>query len=135
MSWWSRFLTWLGISEPGRRKEQVEDWIEANAVLIQSIHDEQETTKDSRGGYRQLRRQDRAVASLPSFAEMRVDVYESPVPSERANKTTTFGYTTTFDVTEADGSLWSLTLVPGSDVAPEWEEMQTEAIDVRNPVR
>jgi hypothetical protein len=120
-NWWARFKAWLGFSEPMLRKEELEDWIEANPATFATLHAEQAATRNGRGDYRQIRRQDRHLASMPPWAEFRVDVYEAPV--DHKTKTTRFGYTLSYDVTELDGVEWLLFVDPEVETPPEWKEI------------
>jgi hypothetical protein len=120
-NWWHRFLVWLGISEPGLRREELEDWIEANPSTFGQIRADQATTRSPRGDHRQIRRQDRHLPAMPVWSEFWIDVYEAPV--DHATKTTRFGYTFGYTVTELDGSVWTLTDDPEDELDPVWKEI------------
>lgn len=126
MSWQQRFNTWLGLSEPGGRRAQLEDWIVARASTFSRIYSEQASQRDARGGFRQIRSQDRHLAALPVWAEFSVDVYEAPV--SREPRTTRFGYTLSYRVTEADGSKWNLVVDPEAEADPAWREVRNESV-------
>jgi hypothetical protein len=57
---------------------------------------------------------------MPPWSEFRVDVYEAPV--DHKTKTTRFGYTLSYDVTELDGTEWALFVDPEVIGDPEWKE-------------
>ena len=117
MNWWQRLLAWLGISEPGNRKEQVEDWIEAHAAEIADFAQRQNVRFGRRNHYFQRRKgwlkptddvEDQVnsfAGRLPVWADISVDVWEAPsVP----RGTSTKGYALNIHVTEADASRWIL---------------------------
>lgn len=119
MSWWQRFQTWLGFSEPAGVREQVEDWIEAHPGDMNQLH----AQRDARGGYTQRRRQDKFFDDLPVGADFALDVFEAPVSREPL--TTRFGYTLSFFATEADNKKWTLTIDPEIVADPVWVEVKS----------
>jgi hypothetical protein len=125
-NWWQRFLVWLGFSEPGLRREELEDWIDANAAIFAQIHADQATTRSPRGDHRQIRKQDRFLSSMPAWAEFQIDVYEAPL--NHHNKTTYFGYTFGCSVTELDGTKWILRIDPEVIEDPVWVEVSRVSI-------
>ena len=134
MNWWNRLLTWLGISEPQGRKEQVEDWIvahEADIVILRNWVANHRGALSGLAGEQWYPRIDRLEkffgANIPTWAGVEVNVYEAP--TQHSPKHTRMGYSLTFYVTEADGSVWTLTLEPGADKTPEWVEVTR--VDIR----
>jgi hypothetical protein len=116
MTWWQRLLAWLGISEPGTRKEQVEDWIETHGPTLDAFRDRQVVRRAIRGNYFQrlrgwLKPTDDTdpdevndfAGILPVWADVSIDVWEAP-PRGSNNR----GYTLNIWVTEADLTLWVL---------------------------
>jgi hypothetical protein len=117
MSWWQRLLVWLGISEPQGRKEQVEDWIEANGPKLDALRDRQEARRALRNHYFQrlrgwLRPTDdnedpsNDLDTLPVWVELSIDVWEAPITRSTSEK----GYTLNIWVTETDTTLWVLSI-------------------------
>jgi len=116
-TWWQRLLAWLGISEPGNRKEQVEDWIEAHATQIADFGQRQNVRFALRNHYFQRRKgwlkptddgEDQVnsfAGLLPVWADLSVDVWEAP---STPRGTTKKGYALNIHVTEADASQWIL---------------------------
>ena len=131
MSWWSRFLTWLGISNPAKvvgapgsksERQKLEDWLEAHDQQINTIHDDQ-AKRGPRETYRQIRKQDKFLNSLPASADFHIDVYEAPAPTEQEPRGTNFGYTVTFTVTEPNAKVYTLTIEPNVFADPVWVEV------------
>ena len=132
LSWWQRLLVWLGISEPGTRKEQVEDWIEAHGAELDLFRDRQAVRKMLRNNYFQRLKgwlrptDDQALPDetndfagiLPVWADVSVDVWEAPVGRETTEK----GYALTVYVTEQDATAWCLRL-DSKDGALGWKQM------------
>jgi hypothetical protein len=120
LSWWQRLLVWLGISEPGTRKEQAEDWIETHGPQLDAFRDRQIARFGRKNAFFQrlrgwLRPTDDQtdpdetndfLSFLPVWAEVGVDVYEAPV----ARETTRKGYILNVYVTELDATVWVLRL-------------------------
>ena len=133
MSWWQRFTAWLGISNPAKapgapgsksERQKLEDWLEAHDKVINDLHDGQTSTfQKAERGYRQLRKQDKFLNSLPANADMQIDVYEAPGTPE-----TKFGYTVTFTVTEPDAKVYTLTVEPNVFADPVWVEVKSVAV-------
>ena len=117
MTWWQRLLVWLGISEPGTRKEQVEDWIAAHGPEIADLAARQTARLAARRHYFQRLRgwlkptddnedQTNPLAGLlPAWADLSIDVWEAPIEPRGARAK---GYALNIYVTEADASEWVL---------------------------
>lgn len=117
MTWWQRLLAWLSLSEPGARKEQVEDWIAAHGSEIADLANRQAVRFALRRHYFQRRRgwlkptddnedQTNPLAGLlPVWADLSIDVWEAPA---EPRGTSTKGYALNIYVTEADASEWVL---------------------------
>lgn len=117
MTWWQRLLAWLGVSEPGTRKEQVEDWIEAHATEIANFAQRQQTRYALRNHFFQrlkgwLKPTDDGEDQvndfsglLPVWADLSVDVWEAPIEPRGSSEK---GYTLNIHVTEADTTAWVL---------------------------
>lgn len=117
MSWWQRLLIWLGTSEPGGRKEQVEDWIEAHQAEIVDFAQRQDGRFSLRNHYFQRLKgwlkptddnEDQVnsfAGLLPVWADVGVDVYEEPIEPRGTSRK---GYVLNIYVTEIDASKWVL---------------------------
>ena len=127
MNWWNRFLIWLGISEPGTRKEQVEDWIEAHEADITGLRTRlanQRGSFSSLAGdlwYTHIGSAERVFGTnIPIWVDVEVNVYEAPVTHRP--KSTRMGYSIAFLVTELDNSRWRLEVEPGVDTF-SWQDV------------
>lgn len=118
MTYWQRLLAWLGLSEPGARKEQVEDWIAANGPKIAALTSRQNTRLAARRHFFQRLRgwakpsddsedQPKDLNSLPSWCDLSIDVYEAPAGARPNSKK---GWRLNIHVTELDSSEWTLTI-------------------------
>lgn len=115
MTYWQRLLAWLGISEPGTRKEQVEDWLAANGPKLQNFRDRQDSRRAARKHFFQRLRgwlrpndaDDDPVNDfdLPVWCDLSVDVWEAP-DGQRPNSKK--GWVLNIHVTELDASEWTL---------------------------
>ena len=126
-SWWQRFLVWLGISEPGIRKEQVEDWIvahEANIVALRNRLATQRGAFSTLAGepwYTHISKVERVFGTnIPTWAGVEVNVYEAP--TQHSPKATRMAYVVSFYVTELDATQWRLEVEPSVDTFA-WQDV------------
>lgn len=115
MTWWQRLLNWLASSQPGGRREQVEDWLANNQTRIQNFLDRQNARKIAKGHYFQRLKgwarphdndddpENDFAGQLPVWADVSVDVWEAPVPGGSEK-----GWRLYLWVTEANNTVWTL---------------------------
>lgn len=124
MTYWQRLLAWLGISKPGTRKEQVEDWLAANGPKLQNFRDRQTSRLAARRHFFQRLRawakpgddsedQPNDFDGLPAWVSLSCDVWEAPDGARPASKK---GWTLNIHVTETDATEWTLRI--DSDSGP-----------------
>jgi hypothetical protein len=128
-AWYQAAVNWLGVSEPGGRKEQVEDAL-TEGRLRDIIERQIEHRKAGRGRFAQILRgggkpMDRVRGfalgfSVPVWADFSMDEWVGP-----AGK----GFVLNLWVTETDNTEWVMRLRwndgQGSDFAVEpWEQIQ-----------
>lgn len=113
MTWWQRFLNWLGVSQPGGRREQVENWLASNQTRLQNFFAKQNDRKLAKGHFFQRLKgwarptdndddpENDFAGQLPAWSDVSVDVWEAPVPGGSQK-----GWTLRIFVTEADGKTW-----------------------------
>ena len=137
-TWWQRFLVWLGISEPGTRKEQVEDWItahESDIVALRNRLASQRGTFSKLAGETWYIRIDKAEkifgTTIPTWADVGVDVFEAP--TSHLPKHTRMGYALNIYVTEFDTSQWVIRIdsVAGSLGWTEIKSVRSTQLDRR----
>lgn len=115
MTYWQRLLAWLGISEPGTRKEQVEDWIAANGPKLQNFRDRQTSRRAGKRHFFQRLRawakpgddsdeQPNDFDGIPAWCDLSCDVWEAPDGKPNTKK----GWTLNIHVTELDATKWTL---------------------------
>ena len=107
-TWYRNVRNWMGISEPGGRKNQLEDML-TEARLKKLIEDQLTHKSTGRGRFAQVLRgggkpSDRKRSfplgfGLPAWADFSIDEWEGP-----AGK----GFILNFWVTETDGTEWIL---------------------------
>jgi hypothetical protein len=118
MTYWQRLLAWLGVSEPGTRKEQVEDWLSANGPKLNAFKDRQTSRRAAKKHFFQRVRgwlgptddsdaQPNDFNGIPVWCSLSCDVWESP---DGARPNSKKGWTLNIHVTEADASEWTLRL-------------------------
>jgi hypothetical protein len=111
MNWWTRFTNWLQGSEPGGRKEQVEDWLEANQSVLLNFFQRQNARRNAYGHYFQRLKGWRRpsdnpddpdndfAGKLPAWCDVTVDVWDGPKGK---------GWVLRIWVTEANDTVWTL---------------------------
>lgn len=134
MNWYQRLLIWLGISEPGARKEQAEDWIAAHAAEIASFAARQNVRRAAKNHFFQRLRgwlkptddgepdeTNYFAGLLPAWADVSVDVWEAPIEPRGSSEK---GYALNIWVTEVDASLWVLR-IDSRDGSQGWTKIVT----------
>jgi hypothetical protein len=132
--WYLAIKTWLGVSEPGARKETVEDTLTEGVLkdLIERLVDHREN-QSRRKRFPQVLidgskppDRERAFAhglAVPAWGKVSIDEWEGPAGT---------GCSLNFWVTETDASEWVLRLkwkpgTAGDNLGPlEWEEVVDE---------
>ena len=118
MTYWQRLLAWLGVSAPGGRKEQVENWIANNGSKISALPGRQDARRAAKLHFFQRLRgwakpgddqddQPKDLDNLPVWCDLSVDVYEAP---DGAKPNTKKGWRLNIHVTETDTSEWTFTI-------------------------
>lgn len=131
--WYQQILVWMGVSEPGARKETVEDTLTESVLkdIIERMVAHRDSSSLSRfpqvlkGGLKPSDRERLFLHGLtvPAWGDISIDEYEGP--SGR-------GCFLNFWVTELDGTKWVLRLewqpgVAGENLGPlSWEEVVDE---------
>ncbi len=112
MTWWQRFLNWLGLSTPGGRREQVETWLSNNKTKIEAYATRQGLRYAAKGHYFQCLKgwvkptdnddepQNDFAGAFPIWATLSVDVWEKPGKVK--------GWTLRIWVEEVDTTKWVL---------------------------
>jgi len=133
-AWYQAALVWLGVSEPGDRKAQVEDALveEKLRTLIEGLWDHRNTSGKGRfpqilrGGLKPSDRQRlfNHGINIPVWGDLSIDEWEGP--SGR-------GCTINFWVTETDATEWVLRLHwndgEGNDFKMDpWSQVLTEEV-------
>lgn len=117
MTYWQRLLAWLGVSSPGGRKEQVENWIANNGPKMAALTARQQGRHDARRHFFQRLRgwakpaddqedQVKDLDNLPAWCDLSIDVYEAPDGRPNTKK----GWRLNIHVTETDASEWTMTI-------------------------
>ena len=132
MTWWQRLLVWLGVSEPGTRKEIVEDWIAANGPKLDAFRDRQTVRRAARSHYFQRLRgwlkptdDDQPdevndfLGQFPAWVDISIDVWEAPIEPRGSSEK---GYILNIWVTEADTTQWVLR-IDSRDGALGWSQV------------
>jgi len=129
MTYWQRLLAWLGISEPGSRKEQVEDWIAANKPKMEALIGRQQARHAAKRHFFQRLRawakpsddqddQPKDLDNLPLWCDLSIDVYEAP---DGSRPNTRKGWRLNIHVTETNATEWTLT-VDSTDGSLGWTQ-------------
>jgi hypothetical protein len=131
--WWNRFLAWTGASEPGVRKELLEDWIEVNEARLEEVRDWLDSDRGDESKlandrwYKHVPKSDRKIPSLPVWADVQINSYEAP--TQHSPKATKMGWMFSFHVNDTDGSVWLLSVDPAGDrSAWDWQDITPRAI-------